>query len=271
MIIAFSWIKGDKENSVTGLVMKDRRSGSVCAHVCPKKGVGGGWIVKQFVRDIKKMGYQAKVTLRSDGEPAIKDLLDKVGQMRGAETILEQSKVGDSKANGRAERAIQAVEKLVRTLKIATEKSLGTRLSVKHQCFAWLVMHAADVITKCQVHKDGRTGYENIKSREYSGLMLKFGTSVLHKVEVKVQGGVMEPRWMKGVWLGKRFGTEEHIVTMDGKVVRSPAVKVHPEGEFDADLFMDVKGVPWDPSGERGETADGDAVEVPGTFRGNLP
>ena len=110
---------------MTGLVTNDRRSGSVCAHVCPKKAVGGGWIVKQFVRDIKKMGYQAKVILRSDGEPAIKDLLDKVGQMRGAETILEQSRKGDSKANGRAERAIQSVEKQTRVLKLPTERSVG--------------------------------------------------------------------------------------------------------------------------------------------------
>ena len=189
--------KSDKVNSATGLVTQDRKSGGICAHVCPKKGIGGGWIVKQFVRDIKKFGYQSKIVLRSDGEPAIKDLLSKVGEMRGAETVLEQSRTGDSKANGRAERAIQSVEKQVRVLKIATEKSLGSRFGVKHKCFPWLVMHAADVITKCQIHRDGRTAYENIKQRKYTGLMLKWGTVVLHKVSVKVQGGVMESRWIK--------------------------------------------------------------------------
>ena len=166
--------------------------------------------------------------------------------MRGAETVLEQSPKGDSKAAGRAERAIQSIEKQTRVLKIATEKSLGSSFSVMHKCFPWVVMHAADVLTKCQVQKDGRTAYENIKQREYSGLMLRWGSACLHKVGVKVQGGAMESRWIKGVWLGTRFGIEEHIVSMaDGSVVWSPAVKIHPDGEFDRELFDSVKGVPW--------------------------
>ena len=49
------------------------------------------------------------------------------------------------------------------------------------------------------------TAYEKVKGREYSGVMLEFGSIVLYKVSAKVQGGVMAPRWMKGVWLGKRF------------------------------------------------------------------
>ena len=140
--------KNDRVNTATGLVTVDRKSGGVCAHVCPKKGAGGGWIVKQYVRDIKKFGYQSKVILRSDGEPAIKDLLSKVGEMRGAETILEQARKEDSKANGRPERAIQSVEKQTRVLKISTENSLGSGFSVDHPCFTLLVMHAADALTK---------------------------------------------------------------------------------------------------------------------------
>ena len=81
----------------------------------------------------------------------------------------------------------------------------------------------------------------------------------------------MDSRWIKGVWLGKRFGIEEHIVSMpDGSVVRSPAVKIHPDGEFDREMFDSVKGVPWDPSGVRGESDGGEAVEVPGDIPKNV-
>ena len=70
----------------------------------------------------------------------------------------------------------------------------------------------------------GLTAYERIKGREYSGLMHEFGSVILHKSSAKVQGGVMTPRWMKGLWLGKRFGTEEHVIaTLDGAVLRSCA------------------------------------------------
>ena len=83
--------KGEKENTATVLVLKDRKSKGICAHVVPKKGVGGGFVVKQFDRDIKKFGYGHKVMLRSDGEPAIKDLLQKVRDLRASETICEQT------------------------------------------------------------------------------------------------------------------------------------------------------------------------------------
>ena len=84
--------------------------------------------------------------------------------------------------------------------------------------------------------------------------MLEFGSVVLHKASAKVQGGLMEPRWMKGLWLGKRFGSEEHIVsTPEGNVIRSCAVKPHPEIQWDTELFDALKGSPWNPQGQDAE------------------
>ena len=57
------------------LVSKARKVGAFAAHMVPKKGVGGGWIVQQYLRDLKKWGLRHKLLLRSDGEPAIIDLL----------------------------------------------------------------------------------------------------------------------------------------------------------------------------------------------------
>ena len=42
--------KGDLEGKVAVLVTKDRPSGGVCANVIPKKGTGGGDVVKQMNR-----------------------------------------------------------------------------------------------------------------------------------------------------------------------------------------------------------------------------
>ena len=70
--------KGNKTNTVTVLVTKDRKSGGVSANVVPKKGAGGGYAVRQYIRDVRKFGHHHKVVIRSDGEHAIKDLLNKV-------------------------------------------------------------------------------------------------------------------------------------------------------------------------------------------------
>ena len=145
-------------------------------------------------------------------------------------------------------------------MKLSTEEYPG-KFGVKHPAFPWLVVHAADVLNKFQVQTNGLTPYENVKGRAYSGLMLEFGSVVLHKTSAKVQGGIMEPTWMKRLWLGKRFGSEEHIVsTPEGNAIRGCAVKPHPEVQWDSGLFDVLKGSPWnpqgrdaDPGGEEGE------------------
>ena len=157
------------------------------------------------------------------------------------------------------------MEKQTRVLNISTEQSLG-KFSVTHKAFPWLVLHAADVLTKLKVRPDGLTAYEAIKGREFSGVMLEFGSVVLFKASAKVSGSIMEPRWRRGIWLGKRLGTEEHVVgTPDGGAIRSCAVKPHPEQQWDTELFDNLRGVPWDPSGKAvaGEAAPEHTADLP--------
>ena len=96
-------------------------------------------------REIRKVGNRDRVVLRSDGEPAIKDLLSEVARLRkGIPTVLESTAPGDSRANGLAERAVTSVEEQVRVLQISSEKATGEPLEVSHRGFTWIVEHAAD-------------------------------------------------------------------------------------------------------------------------------
>ena len=170
--------KGDRVHMPV-LVSKSRKTKSISAHVVPKKGTGGGWIVQQYLRDLKKQGLRGKVVLRSDGEPAIVDLLNRVADIRMGETLIENSPVGDSRANGEAERAVQSVQKQTRTIKLATERNFACKLSVEHPCFPWMVEHCADLLDKFVVSKDGRTSYERSKGRKYNGLMFPFKCRII--------------------------------------------------------------------------------------------
>ena len=92
--------------------------------------------------------------------------------------------------------------------------------------------------------------------------MLEFGSVVLYKVSAKVQGGVVAPRWLQGLWLGNRWGSEEHIVsTLEGLVIRCCAAKPHPENQWDTALFDGIKGSPWDPLARNKTSAEGETVE----------
>ena len=241
------------------LVSKYRGVGCFAAHMVPKKGVGGGWVVQQYLRDLRRWGLRHKVILRSDGEPAIVDLLSRVSDLRQAETLLEASPATDSRANGLAERAIQSVEKQVRVLKLALERNMKEKIGVEHPCFPWLVEHAADILTKFVVGRDGMTGWERLKGRKYGGLLFEFGTKVLHRVQQKPVGGEMGARWLPAVWLGERFATDEHVVAMeDGTVVRTGAVREFPGDVFDKELLDKIIGMPWDPRGSGHEQGGAD-------------
>ena len=101
------------------------------------------------------------------------------------------------------------MEKQVRVIKMATEEQVG-KFSVMHPAFPWLFVHSADVLNKFQVQKDGLTAYEKVKGRDYFGLMLEFGSVVLHKASAKMQGGVMAPPWLKG-YLKKDTSEQETV------------------------------------------------------------
>ena len=51
--------------------------------------------------------------------------------------------------------------------------------------------------------------------------------------------------------MGKRFLTQDHVVaTADGVVIRSGAVRPHPELDYDSHIFGGLVGLPWDPTGK---------------------
>ena len=147
-------------------------------------------MVRQVVRDLERLGHHGKVILTSDREEPIKDLLRSVARMRGdRQTLLEHSPVGDSKANGLAERAVQTFENHVRTQKIDFEKRMNCKVNVESNLFAWMVEHSADLYTKLQIGSDGLTPYQRLKGKRYRFPFLPFGVPVMFKVSGKVRGG----------------------------------------------------------------------------------
>ena len=76
---------------------------------------------------------------RRGEEPAIVDLSEAVKRAREGDTLIENSKVKDSQSNGRAERAVQEHEGLVRTMKLALERRLGRKVHSTHPVMNWLV------------------------------------------------------------------------------------------------------------------------------------
>ena len=173
-------------------VAKDRRTRMIFAHMVPKRGLASMHGAEEMIKDIAKLGYK-EVILKSDNEAALRSVQEEVKKRRDDPTILENSPVGDSRANGAAERAVQAVGEQVRVLRKALEDRVGYRLSGTHPVLAWLIEHSADVLSKFLVGDDGKTAYERLKGKKYEKELVEFGERVHYRFEKR--GGVRTTNW----------------------------------------------------------------------------
>ena len=79
---------------------------------------------------------------------------------RQAETVLLESPVRDSKANGATERAVRTWAGQLRTLRHHLESRLKRSVPKDSAMMSWLVSWAADVVFRYKVHANGRTSHE---------------------------------------------------------------------------------------------------------------
>ena len=243
------WFMRDRRGSelVAVATLKDDLTKTYKAHVVSNKGNVDG-VADQIVKDLEMIGYGTKkIIIKCDQENALVDLVKEVARKRvGVETIIEHSRAKDSQSNSVAERAVQSVEGIVRTFKLALEKRLGVQIPSSHPMMAWVVEHSAEQLNRYHVSQDGRTAYERVRGKAYKGEMHELGIHVYHRFPGKCEGGSMEPRWSEGVWLGKVAKTDEHIVSDDsGRICRTGSVSLKTAGEsWNAERVLAVRVFP---------------------------
>ena len=216
------------------LVVKDSMSKVISAHVVRSKGVeDDGYAVEKLKRDILWFGY-SRVTLKSDNEPAIVALLTEV--LRGlkvesTEQVAEAHPAPyDSKGNGSIENAVKQVQGLVRTMKRCLEIRLRRRIPADHPVMAWLVKHAAWILTIRVRGKDGKTSYERLRGKPFSKKSVGFAEMCLFRLPLKSakaddEDGKLSVRWVKGVFMGYDRITNEYVFHSNGKIGKARAVQ----------------------------------------------
>ena len=159
--------------------------------------------------------------------------------------ILEQSPVGESQSNGVAERQLQAVEDLLRTMRGALMHRLQCRITATHLIFQWLVMHVASVMNRYVVGGDGRTAFQRLHGRRASSKAVEFGERVFYYIPKKLRAK-MSLRWRLGMYLGVASHSGEHLIgTWSGDVVRTRSiVRTVESARWSSELADRLKGVP---------------------------
>ena len=135
--------------------------------------------LKETLRFLEFLGY-ANLVMKSDQEAALKAIMAKVRSHRGdqTQTMHEMSPVGNSIAKGFVERSIQTIQGQIRTLRSALESRLGIKIEPTGQMFAWLVIHAANVLNLCEIGRDCRMPYQRLRGRKLHPELVEFGESI---------------------------------------------------------------------------------------------
>ena len=178
------------------------------------------------------------------GTPAVdQDLEQFQGNLDQA--VNEYSAIGESASNGRAERTVQAVEDMLRTLKSALEARLRVRVPSTHPIMRWLVEHVATILNRYSVNKDGATPYFAFHGKRPSDRLVEFGEKVFYYVPRKARAK-LDHRWKLGIFVGLSANSNEsYVSSMKGNVIKARTIARVVEGnKWDAVAVMNTKGIP---------------------------
>jgi hypothetical protein len=142
----------------------------IASHVVDAKGASAEHAINQVLRDLRRMGHHGSLKVRMGQESSITDLFRGVARERGeARTVFTHAARSDSKGNGLAEKAVQTIEEMLRTLFIDLEQRCREDLSVHDDFFPWLLEHACDLLNRYKVRKGNLTAWEYLTGEPYTG------------------------------------------------------------------------------------------------------
>ena len=197
--------KGEKMNRPM-IVVEDRETGAIVAHMCSQKGPGDKWIVRRIGKDLEEMGYGgARIILKCDQESPIAAVQQEVIKNRpDVATVPRHSPVGESQSNGRVENAIRRVQEQVRAFYDQLKARTGVLLGTDHPVFEWLVEWAATTLTRFVIRGGGKTSYEKIGGQTRDNLpMATFGERVCYlPLKTNRRDRSKLERLREGIWLG---------------------------------------------------------------------
>ena len=156
----------DKKDSQWCLVARDKWSKALWATLVSCKGNGDTDAARKFLIFLESLGY-TRIEVKSDGEPALVDVLKKVKALRTQETLLKHPPTYDPQSNGAAERAVQEFKGELRAIKLGLEQRLEAKHDPREPVLHWMIQHAGDMVNRYLVGEDGRTAFYRLHNKVF--------------------------------------------------------------------------------------------------------
>ena len=137
------------------------------------------------------------------------------------------------------------VKGMIRTIKAALDRKFGGQVGDTHANLPWAIEHAAVLLSRHKIHKDGRTPYEAIRGKKASTPLCCFAEKVMFLPAKTAK----ERKWAYGIFVGLVRKSNEYVVTnTEGAAVKTRNMKRLPENQrWDADMVTRIQGTPWAP------------------------
>ena len=226
-------------------------SRALIAIPCDVKGPDD-YAVSRLVSFLRDCGIKRLVYM-SDQEKAIGSMITAAmdvlsGDAKWVGAVRENSAVGESQSNGKAEAAVQAIEDQLRVMKAALESRISARIPSQHPVMKWLAEYAAVVLNKYAIQPSGHSAYQDLHGKRVSEKLVEFGEVVLHYVPRK-RRQKLDMRRALGVFLGTTMSSNESYIGLsNGSVVRGRAInRVRPDKRWSVELIQNIKGSPSNP------------------------
>ena len=117
--------------------------------------------------------------MKSDQEPSIVALRDRVKCESDISIVNEYSPVGESSSNGDIEEAIKRSTALTRVLKSSIESHTNASIQADWSIVPCIVLHSSNIISWFQRDDDGRTPYEKLHGKTFNRRLVPIGESYL--------------------------------------------------------------------------------------------
>ena len=236
------------------------------------------YATRMVLRATNFLGY-SRLILKSDQEPAIVKVLEHVRDHRGEEDTqiaLEHSPAFDSRANGMAERAVQSLEGQIRTMVLALEHKLQTKIDADDCVIPWLIVYAAVLINRFHVGADNKTNLERLRGRKSKRELVEFGESVLWLPQEYKDQPKLDSKFLEGNFIGVKEDTDELIIGTQHGIFISRSMKRRPlEQRWNPAAIKAIHGTPWKPYAHTSDDALRSSLpantSVPPALPGGVP
>ena len=239
---------GEPSTKHTPILVSKVRGGAIFSDMVLEKGTHW-YSVDRLVDHCLWLG-EARLKLRSDGEPAVRALLEKVAEVlktKGISVVPDLTPKGDSQAGGAQESGVQQFKNKARSLWHQACELHGVPAAPDHALLPWLTQYAGQLITRTHVYPDGRSGWSKVTGRhEFPKQFVPWG----EKVHYIAGGGKFKPgiapKWVEGIFVAMIDASNEYVVATVAGCVKTNNIKRMPkEDAMDPVLFNSVKGTPW--------------------------